>query len=84
MKQIIPLNEEQIKALPPWEDCDDKRTGRIMCKGKCVNLCSGVLKGGNIIYQLFYWDYPKEWFEQVRADMEENNPTLTFRIAYSK
>lgn len=61
-----------------------KRIGRFLCSRKAVNISSGELVGGNVIYHPVYWDKTEEFFEKALEYLSLNNPGLKFRIDYSK
>lgn len=79
MDRINPLNEHQLKKLPQHLEPSTNPT-RIMHNRKSVDITSGLLHGGNVMYQIVYWDRPKEFFDMVLDFLKENNPGATFRL----
>lgn len=77
--RINPLNPEQLKSL---DNVSSKiyKPVRFVCRGKSVNICTGILEGGNIIYQMVYWDRPPLWVNKVLAFLRQNNPNEKIRI----
>ena len=79
---VLPLNEEQLKMLP--QDTDrNARPVRFMCRRKSVNLCTGHLTGGNVMYQMVYWDRPESFINLALDFLRENNPNEDFSLIYS-
>ena len=78
---INPLKKEQIEEL---KNKKGQLIGRVMCSGKAVDICSGELVGGNVIYHPVYWDFSKDFFKKVVEFLKENNPDKNFRVEYSK
>jgi hypothetical protein len=83
INRVLPINPHQFQELIEFPMDESQKPARIMCRGKSVNLCTGLLVGGNVIYQMVYWDRPKEFFQRAKAILEENNPGEKFRIEYS-
>ena len=81
--RITPLNHSQIESIKELYDFKNSKPARIMCERKSVNLITGYLIGGNVMYQIFYWDRPKEFFKRAKKMLEESNPGKVFRIDYS-
>ena len=81
--EIVPLNEKQLNELPQNIEIGAKPF-RIMCRGKSVNICTGHRVGGNVIYQMFYWDRPKEFVDMVVEFLKDNNPSEKFRVQRSE
>lgn len=79
MVDIMPLNEEQLKLLPQNISSMNK-PARILCDGKAVNITTGVLVGGNVMYHPVYWDRPDEFFETAIDFLCQNNPGKKFRV----
>ncbi len=77
--ETLPLDERQLNLLPQHLDMKAKPF-RVMCRGKSVNICTGHRVGGNVIYQVVYWDRPQEFVDLVIQMLQENNPNETFRI----
>jgi len=79
--QIFPLNDEQLDSLSQTTDRHNPPV-RFLADGCNVNICTGVCmtKGTNVIYQLVYWDRPKEFVNKVLKFLRENNPGVTFKV----
>ena len=81
-EMVLPLNEVQLKALP--QDIDQSaRPVRFMCRRKSVNLTTGYLTGGNVMYQDVYWDRPQSFINLALDFLRENNPNEEFSLIYS-
>jgi hypothetical protein len=79
---IKTFTNEQIKELLAIER--GKEIGRIICNRKAVDLSTGELVGGNVIYHPVYWDRTKDFFRKAVEYLTANNEGLKFRVEYSK
>jgi len=83
MDRIIALTHDQIEELGKIPLQRDARPVRFMALGKSVQLETGALIGGNVIYHMVYWDWTKERVDRALAMLRANNPGEAMRVDYS-
>ena len=78
MNKLNPITREQINTLKIIEH--GEYTGRFMWNKMSVSLTHGDLHGGNIMYQLFYMDKSKEFFNKGLEYICQQNPELIIKV----
>ena len=83
---IKPLTEEQIKELKKEHDGKTGRTriARFMHARKSIDVVTGALIGGNVMYQKVYWSQTAACYRAILKFLRENNPGKKIRIQYSE
>ena len=78
------LTPEQLEEFKKYQSTGGKLILRFMCDGKSIDISYGNLVGGNVIYQVVYWDWTKEAVDYILKCFRENNPGEKITVIYSE
>ena len=80
---LRPLTTAQVSDLQRARQLPgETRHVRFIVAGKALQLGSGQLVGGNVIYHPVYWDCNKAFVDLALELLAKNNPTRPVRVEY--